>query len=314
MSQTAPGRSPLDLPDARQYTSFWWDKNDAKCFGFVLTPRQGRELRSNPPAQVRAHVVSTFCDGAFEVVTAFIPGETDQEVVVLSHLCHPQPSANDNASGAAATIEIAATLHELIADGLLPPPRHGIRFLWMPEMTGTFAYLSTFEDRLPRMIAGVNLDMVGQDQDRCHSTFNIEQPPASMASFAPVLLARLWDGLMRIEADSTPVSLLALYATRSRRSAAAATTTSCLTRRLVCQRRCLSSGPIAFTTPRRIRSTRWTRRCTASAAWLQVRLRRGLCRRERGHSARPRDRRAPHLPADTIRTKCDQRRLSCRRR
>ena len=207
MSQTAPGRSPLDLPDARQYTSFWWDKNDAKCFGFVLTPRQGRELRSNPPAQVRAHVVSTFCDGAFEVVTAFIPGETDQEVVVLSHLCHPQPSANDNASGAAATIEIAATLHELIADGLLPPPRHGIRFLWMPEMTGTFAYLSTFEDRLPRMIAGVNLDMVGQDQDRCHSTFNIEQPPEAMASFAPVLLARLWDGLMLLEADSSHSSL-----------------------------------------------------------------------------------------------------------
>jgi aminopeptidase YwaD len=207
MSQTAPGRSPLDLPDARQYTSFWWGKNDAKCFGFVLTPRQGREMRSNPPARVRAHVVSTFCDGAFEVVTAFIPGETDQEVVVLSHLCHPQPSANDNASGAAATIEIAATLHELISDGLLPPPKHGIRFLWMPEMTGTFAYLSTFEDRLPRMIAGVNLDMVGQDQDRCHSTFNIEQPPEAMASFAPVLLARLWDGLMLLEADSSQSSL-----------------------------------------------------------------------------------------------------------
>ncbi len=207
MSQTAPGRSPLDLPDARQYTSFWWVKDDAKCFGFVLTPRQGRELRSNPPDRVRAHVVSTFCDGAFEVVTAFIPGETDQEVAVLSHLCHPQPSANDNASGAAATIEVAATLHELISDGFLPPPKHGIRFLWMPDMTGTFAYLSTFEDRLPRMIAGVNLDMVGQDQDRCHSTFNIEQPPESMASFAPVLLARLWDALMRIEANSTQVSL-----------------------------------------------------------------------------------------------------------
>ncbi len=74
-------------------------------------------------------------------------------------------------------------------------------------MTGTFAYLSTFEDRLPRMIAGVNLDMVGQDQDRCHSTFNIEQPPESMASFAPVLLARLWDGLMLLEADSSQASL-----------------------------------------------------------------------------------------------------------
>lgn len=201
MSQTAPGRGPIDLPDARQYTSFWWGKDDPKCFGFVLSPRQGRALRSALPVKVRAHVVSTFCDGALEVATALIPGETDQEVVVVSHLCHPQPSANDNASGAAATIEIAATLHELIGDGLLPPPKHGIRFLWMPEMTGTYAYLSTFEDRLPRMVAGVNLDMVGQDQDRCHSTFNIEQPPDAMASFAALLLARLWDALMRLEAQ-----------------------------------------------------------------------------------------------------------------
>ena len=204
MSQTAPGRNPIDLPDARQYTSFWWGKDDPKCFGFVLSPRQGRMLRDGPRVAVRAHIVSTFCDGAFEVVTALIPGETDQEVAVLSHLCHPQPSANDNASGAGVALEIAATLHELIGEGLLPPPTHGIRFLWMPEMTGTYAYLSTFEERLTRMIAGVNLDMVGQDQGRCHSTFNIEQPPDATASFAPLLLARLWQALIRLETQGAP--------------------------------------------------------------------------------------------------------------
>ncbi len=53
---------------------------------------------------------------------AFIPGQSDDEVLVVSHLCHPQPSANDNASGAAATIEIAATLRRLIDDGTLGPP------------------------------------------------------------------------------------------------------------------------------------------------------------------------------------------------
>jgi len=195
MATTAPGRGPLDLPDARQYTSFWWGADEPRCFGFVLTPRQGRRLRQNMPVRVRAHVVSALYDGAFEVVAAFIPGQTDEEVLVVSHLCHPQPSANDNASGAAAAIEIAATLRRLIDQGTLPPARRGIRFLWMPEMTGTYAYLANSEDRLARTVAAVNLDMVGQNQERCHSVFNIEQPPEAMASFAPVLMKRLWDML-----------------------------------------------------------------------------------------------------------------------
>lgn len=201
MSSNAPGRNPQDLPDARQYTSFWWTPDDPKCFGFVLTPSQGRNLRHEMPVHVRAHVVSTFYDGAFEVVTAFIPGQTDAEVVVVSHLCHPQPSANDNASGAAANIEIAATLRKLINTGKLAPPRAGIRFLWVPEMTGTYAYLSTYPERLPHMIAGVNLDMVGQNQARCHSTFNIERPPEAMASFAPVLMKQLWDLMQGVGPD-----------------------------------------------------------------------------------------------------------------
>jgi hypothetical protein len=138
-------------------------------------------------------VDSRFYDGTFEVVSALIPGTTGQEVLSVSHLCHPQPSANDNASGVAANIEIAATLRRLIDQGRLPQPARSIRFLWLPEMTGTYAYLSSVEDRLPQVVAGVNLDMVGQDQERCHSTFNIECPPDAMASFAPVLMERLWD-------------------------------------------------------------------------------------------------------------------------
>jgi hypothetical protein len=37
---------PLDLPDARKYTSFWWGETGGlRCFGFVLSPRQGQWLR-----------------------------------------------------------------------------------------------------------------------------------------------------------------------------------------------------------------------------------------------------------------------------
>ena len=46
MRPVNPVRPVGDLPDVRQYTSFWWQPGDTKCFGFVLTPRQGQSLRS----------------------------------------------------------------------------------------------------------------------------------------------------------------------------------------------------------------------------------------------------------------------------
>jgi hypothetical protein len=200
MRPVPPVRLDGDLADVRQYTSFWWQPGDARCFGFVLTPRQGRALRNllktaGEPVRVRAHVDSHSYDGAIEVVSAAIPGESDQEVVVVAHLCHPQPSANDNASGAAAVLEAACTLQQLVATGRLARPRRTIRFLWLPEMTGTFAYLSGREQSLDRLIAGINLDMVGEDQDQTGSSWLIERPPEAAASFVSDLLACLRDEL-----------------------------------------------------------------------------------------------------------------------
>jgi len=58
-------------------------------------------------------------------------------------------------------------------------------------MTGTYAYLAAHEDEIEHMVAGVNLDMVGQSQELCGSSFLIECPPQALSSFAPDLLERL---------------------------------------------------------------------------------------------------------------------------
>ncbi len=68
--------------------------------------------------------------------------------------------------------------------------------LWVPEMTGTYAYLATHEDEIPHMVAGLNLDMVGQDQQACGSIFVVERPPAAAPSFAADLLERLREAWM----------------------------------------------------------------------------------------------------------------------
>jgi hypothetical protein len=69
----------------------------------------------------------------------------------------------------------------------------------MPEMTGTFAYLSEHEPELDQLIAGINLDMVGEDQYQTGSSWLLERPPDAAASFAPDLLARLRDELLRMQ-------------------------------------------------------------------------------------------------------------------
>jgi hypothetical protein len=193
----APVRKGTGIQGIRPYCSFWWDERD--LFGFVLTPEDGERLVSylRSPA-ARKHPVSAwaFVDGkrypgTMEVVTSLIPGREAREVVLIAHLCHPQPSAGDNASGVAAVLEVHRLLSDLIRVGRLPQPRYGIRFLLVPEMSGTFAYLAREKRAAANLIMGLNLDMVGQKQDVTGSTLCIEKPPMSSATFAPYLLSEL---------------------------------------------------------------------------------------------------------------------------
>ncbi|MEO5618684.1 MAG: DUF4910 domain-containing protein, partial [Candidatus Eisenbacteria bacterium] len=109
---------------------------------------------------------------------------------VTAQLCHPQTSANDNGSGVAAALETARSLAELARRGEWRP-RRGVRFLWMPELTGTHAWLEGAPERAARTLAALNLDMVGENQQACGSTFLLEHPPCFSASFATDLLSRI---------------------------------------------------------------------------------------------------------------------------
>jgi len=221
MRELPPVRQRIDLPDARQYTSFWWRKGDEpRGFGFVLTPRQGDWLRAlarqqaqqgRAPLRVRAKVASRLYDGQVEVVSALLRGRTDAEAVVIAHLCHPQASANDNASGSAAALEAARALQALISSGRLARPERSIRFLWVPEMTGTYAYLATHEDELARMVAGINLDMVGEDQALCGSALLIERPPEAAAGFAGDLAEALHEAMQEGASNLAGTASYPLY-------------------------------------------------------------------------------------------------------
>lgn len=194
---------PGDLPDAIQYSSWWWYGDERRAFGFALSPRAGAALRRRAaraaaegrPLRLRARVRSSLAPGAIEAVSALIPGQGDEEVLLMAHLCHPTPCANDNASGAAATMEIARALHALIESGRMARPRRSIRFLWVPEMTGTYLYLAHHEDRIAKTVAALNLDMVGADQGQCGSVNLVVHTSDALPSFVGDLLEAIRDGM-----------------------------------------------------------------------------------------------------------------------
>ncbi|UCF79547.1 MAG: DUF4910 domain-containing protein [Candidatus Eiseniibacteriota bacterium] len=203
--EVKPVRTRADLPDARQYTSFWWRPEDRKCFGFVLTPRQGDWLRgllaASTKPRARVSVRAEFRPGEMEVLSCFIPGETLEEVLLVAHLCHPQPSANDNASGCVSVLEAMRTIKTLVESGEIGPLKRGVRALLLPEMTGSIAYLANHEERLPDLLCALNVDMAGENQTLCGSTLLLETPPDACAGFSTELGTFIQRRVFNIQAD-----------------------------------------------------------------------------------------------------------------
>lgn len=207
MRDVAPAIEGSDLPDAIQYVSFWYfDDQTPRQTAFAVPPREGRRLvrlieqaaaRGEPPPRVRGRVRARLSPGEFQVVSATIPGTLPDEVLIVSHLCHPQPFANDNASGVAASLEAARVLAALRHEKRLGQPLRTLRFLWPAEMTGTFAYLQHRQQAgtLDHLLCGLNLDMVGEKQEVTGSVFLLERPGEALSGFATDLVAALRQAL-----------------------------------------------------------------------------------------------------------------------
>jgi len=201
-----PGaRDRISQYDTHRYTSFWWENWQKPAFGFVLTPREGdqfeilcKKLRAEGKyPTVRCYVEARLYPGKLENATAILPGETDEEILITAHLCHPQQSANDNASGVAAAMEALRALKYLMDEGKLPPLKRTIRILLIPEVTGTHAYLDKLGDARKKILAGVNLDMVGGAQKAGYGPLTLTLLPHSTPSFVGDLGACIFKELQK---------------------------------------------------------------------------------------------------------------------
>lgn len=206
-----PGvRARYDLHDILNYTSFWWkhSTDEPQAFGFVLTPRDGDELaklcremkqeHEKDPAKdeypkATCYIDAKLYEGEIEVVETLLPGDTDEEVLIVAHLCHPRSSANDNASGVAASIEAVKAIKELTERGALPGLKRSIRMIFVPEFTGTYAYLHDLGEKRSKIKAGFNMDMVGARQTNGYGPITISGIPHATPSFCVDLAALVLD-------------------------------------------------------------------------------------------------------------------------
>jgi hypothetical protein len=166
-------------------------------FAFMVSPRQSQDLRARLAAGekivLRAQVRARMVPATYDVVTATIPGtdRAGEEVVLTAHLCHQSAGANDNASGSAAILEVARALQSAIARGTLPRPRRTIRFLWVPEIAGSQAWLVRHPDRARATVAGIHMDMVGGVLSTTRGTFHLSRSAESRPHVVDEI-ARAW--------------------------------------------------------------------------------------------------------------------------
>jgi len=134
------------------------------CVSRRIADKLLRELRKGP-VRLHGEVDAEFVDGGnLQVLEAWVPGvdQDDGEVLLVAHVCHPQQSANDNASGSGVLLELARAFHELRQKMTL---QSTVRFLWVPEFYGTLPWSVANEDALRHVHFVLNLDMVGQSPD-----------------------------------------------------------------------------------------------------------------------------------------------------
>lgn len=134
-------------PDRIPYRTSYYREQ----WGFCLRHADRERLGDGPFDVV---VDADLAPGHLSYGECVIDGESDDEALVYTHVCHPS-LANDNLTG----IAVAAALARALRAG--PRPRLTWRFVFAPGTIGSLTWLSRNEHRLPRVQAGLVIGLLG---------------------------------------------------------------------------------------------------------------------------------------------------------
>ncbi|GAF75559.1 unnamed protein product, partial [marine sediment metagenome] len=138
-------------PDAIPYITSYYKETWGFCLArntFDSLPRRGT---------YKVFIDSTLEDGSMTYGDLVLPGDTEQEILLSTYICHPS-MANNELSGPLVT----AFLYRAIA--AIPKRRYSYRFVFGPETIGAIAYLATHgESMLQRVLGGYVVHCIGND-------------------------------------------------------------------------------------------------------------------------------------------------------
>jgi aminopeptidase-like protein len=135
-----------EQPDLIPYRTSYYQEN----WGFCMAHNR---LQALPDGIYEVLIDSTLKDGSLTYGEYLHRGETDEEVLLSAHICHPS-LANDNCSGLA--------LLTCLAKHLAPVrTRYTYRFIFAPGTIGAIVWLSQNEDLVSRIAHGLIVSCVG---------------------------------------------------------------------------------------------------------------------------------------------------------
>ncbi|MBI3579889.1 MAG: DUF4910 domain-containing protein [Ignavibacteriales bacterium] len=155
---------------------------ERKPFALKVSPSTAAELKrmlSYQQVKIHVQVKTSFIEAPLKTLVAEIPGtlKPEQRIVLIAHLDHYKPGANDNASGSATLLEILRSISSGIQQGTLPKPARTLTFLWVDEYEGTMLWMKRNEQSLQNVVAAFVLDMVGGNPEKTGGTFRVERMP-----------------------------------------------------------------------------------------------------------------------------------------
>lgn len=178
-----------DLVGTVQLVPWVGPHGEAPTFAFSISYRTGRDLKDRLAAgeilTVQADVNVDTGPGEYPEVHAEIPGSDPSLSVILvyAHDNSRNTGGANNLTGVGCTLEVARLLNNLISTGVLPRPRRTIRFMWGSEHYGLTYHFHENPDDLKRILAMINIDMIGYDQQSAKAVFHLYRSPHSNPSF-----------------------------------------------------------------------------------------------------------------------------------
>ena len=133
-------------PDWIPYRTSYWKEQ----WGFCLAHRQLEALQDGTYEVV---IDSSLAPGHLTYAECRIPGESRDEFLVFTHICHPA-LANDNASGMAVAALIARSLARSC-------PQLSYRFVFAPATIGSITWLSQNEEAARALRGGIVIGLLG---------------------------------------------------------------------------------------------------------------------------------------------------------